>query len=846
MGEVYLARDTTLGRLVALKFLPPHLSEEADARLRFTQEAVAASALKHANVATIYEIGRGEDGTPFMAMEYCEGETLRQKLARGPLPVPDAVDYATQVACGLRHAHEAHVTGPDGVARHGVVHRDIKPANLIVTPEGVVKILDFGLAKVDDLTLTQTGATLGTALYMSPEQARGETVDARTDLWAVGVVLYEMLTGRPPFGGGYEQAVLYAIAHEAPAPLPENVPESVAGVVARCLEKDPAARYPSARDLVADLEEIKQDAVSGTSAARWPKRRRVGPRRSLLAFPLAFIVVAALAGVAFWVLREPNVSGKQVLAVLPFKSIGATEEHEMVTVGLHEVLTSRLTQLGWSQDAISFVPASEVSSDMSPDEVRTRFKATLVATGVVQFEGDVARLTLNLLDLATGTQRGSRNIDQQGGTTFALQDTAFTTLASLLEVQLQPAERTLLTEGGTTNPKANTFYLAGRGYLKQNTEPQMVRSLSMFEAALEEDPDFVLAEAGMGEAYWKRYTITKVPEWAERAIAHVERALQRNDRLAQVHAALGYIYDGQGLYAEAVEAYTRALDIEPRAAQYYKRRAITYRRMGEATLAEADYQQALLLDPNDWGGHYHYAIFLQYAGRYPEALASYKRAQALAPDNASIVNAMGALYWHTLQLDAAREAFEQSLALDSTNQTATGNLAVLYFYQRRYTDAVPLFRRALGWTPQNHEMLAALAHTHYRMPEHHAQAIDEYQQAIVLARENLRVTPYDPDLLGGLATYYAHTSQPDSALIYLDKLERALPSDLQDGEHPFGMGEVYAQLGRREQALAWLERGLALGGVWDRARYSPWLDTLRGEPAFERLLTRYPPPDFGF
>ncbi len=282
MGVVYKAQDTRLDRIVALKFLPHHLSADEAANKRFIHEAKAASALNHPNICTIYDIGETEEGRLYLAMEYIEGETLKAKVARGPLEVEEALDYTLQVARGLSKAHAA-----------GIVNRDVKPANVMVTGDGVVKIVDFGLAKVVDVSLTKTGSTLGTVAYMSPEQTRGEEVDARTDVWALGVVLYEMLTGKRPFKGDYEQAIIYSVLNVEPEPVAAlrlEVPEGLAQIVHRALEKDPDRRYPNAHALKADLE-----ALSSRASLTLPATPAVETSPAPTRLPGKWVVAAILA-----------------------------------------------------------------------------------------------------------------------------------------------------------------------------------------------------------------------------------------------------------------------------------------------------------------------------------------------------------------------------------------------------------------------------------------------------------------------------------------------------------------------------------------------------------------------
>ena len=269
MGVVYKALDTKLDRSVALKFLPPHLSMDEEAKARFIHEAKAASALDHVNIGYIHEIDETDDGQLFIAMAFYAGETLKKKITRGPLPIDEALDYAVQIAEGLGRAHEA-----------GIIHRDIKPANVMVTERGQVKIVDFGLAKVQDVSLTKTGSTLGTVMYMSPEQTRGEAVDHRTDLWALGVVLYELLAGERPFKGDYEQAIIYSVLNEEPealGALRSKAPEALAGVVEKLLQKDPEDRYQRVDDLLADLKALG----AGAQPVSMSPRPAVAPKRGL-------------------------------------------------------------------------------------------------------------------------------------------------------------------------------------------------------------------------------------------------------------------------------------------------------------------------------------------------------------------------------------------------------------------------------------------------------------------------------------------------------------------------------------------------------------------------------------
>jgi len=402
MGVVYKARDTRLDRTVALKFLPPHLAPSPEAQERFVREAKAASALDHPHIATVYEIGRTEEGRRFIAMAYYAGETLKAKLARGPLPIDFSIDCTTQIAQALARAHEA-----------GIVHRDVKPANVMVTEHDAVKLLDFGLARsADQSQLTRPGARMGTAAYMSPEQARGDDVDARTDLWSLGVLLYEMLSGERPFRGGRETAVLRAILHEAPVPLDEHrdeVPPALQRVVERCLQKEPERRYASAADLLEDLRAPHPAGDTTSSDVRSSNTEL--PPRVLSALSHSgwrtgvAMLLLTLIGVG-WVLwpHAPTLNdgvppvAERSVAVLPFTYLGAADSTDYFSLGITEEILGRLAQVS----ALSVISRTSVmqyrQTDKSLRQIGEELGVAAVVEGSVQQVGDRVRIHAQLID----------------------------------------------------------------------------------------------------------------------------------------------------------------------------------------------------------------------------------------------------------------------------------------------------------------------------------------------------------------------------------------------------------------------------------------------------------------
>jgi len=546
MGVVYKAEDTKLRRAVALKFLPSALIQDSAAKERFIQEAQAASVLDHSNICTLYEIDETEDGTVFMAMAYCEGETLKEKIEREPLPLQEAVDIIVRIAEGLAAAHEADI-----------VHRDIKPANIIITRRSEVRIVDFGLAKLKgQAALTRAGTTLGTAAYMSPEQARGEDVDLRTDIWSLGVIAYEMLTGRRPFRGEYEQALVYLILNVDPEPvtkLNKQIPAEFEKIVNKCLSKNSDERYAGVEELLQDMESARRDIKTEKSAilkrsisVRQPLLRMIRKNARMLAglMLLILITISVLANqrtVKSWFGFGAATAGRSV-AVLPFNFVGSGQADKALCDGLSEVLTNKLIRLERSHKPLWIVPAHEVRNlgAASATEARRIFRAALAVTGSMQRSGDIYRLTLNLIDTDTGLRRGtSININDTFSNLATWQENIVTEVAEKLDIEPLRQDLNDLSAGETYLPGAYISYLRGRGYLLDGSNAAFVDSaVHAFEGAVEQDSSFALAYAGLGEAFRMKYKQSDDPVYIDKSRSICNRALQTNGRLAPVYVIL--------------------------------------------------------------------------------------------------------------------------------------------------------------------------------------------------------------------------------------------------------------------------------------------------------------------
>jgi TolB-like protein len=598
MGVVYKAVDRRLGRTVALKFLPFELTRDDSAKARFEQEARAASAIDHPHICTIYEIDQTPDGQLFIVMAHYEGETLRQRLDRGPIGVGEAVEVALQVARGLAAAHS-----------RGIVHRDVKPANIITTPGGITKILDFGLARLPDVTsLTQVGTTWGTVGYMSPEQAQGGDVDHRTDLWALGVVLYEMLTGRRPFPTAPPTAAVYAILHTTPAPLrsvnPDIAPE-LDGIVTRALAKSPAGRYQSAADLVVDLV-----AVSGRTGSRARGAPESGSR------------------------RLPSI------AVLPFSDLSAAKDQDYFCEGLAEELINALAGIEGLRVAARTSAFRFKGGAFDPAEVGRTLNVETLLEGSVRKAGNRLRVTVQLVNVGDGYQLWSERYDRDLDDVFAVQDEIAHGVVAKLKVRLRGEPEAPLVRRSTADPEAYERYLKGRFAIDKR---QLDQATEYFERALAIDPNFALAQAGLAEALSLVgfYQLVPSAQVAPKARAAAERALAIDDGLSESHSAQAAVkilfeWDWRG----ASDCYRRAVELNPRffsSIQIYLL-AFVEGRFDEALelCRRASERDPLAHGPYSLAGTAHYC-----AGRFDEAVRLARQSAQCEPHYALAHRAIG-------------------------------------------------------------------------------------------------------------------------------------------------------------------------------------------------------------
>ena len=523
MGLVYKAQDTRLKRLVALKLLLPELTRDETAKQRFLQEAQAASALDHPNICTIHEINETPDGQFYLVMAYYEGETLKEKIEHGPLPITDAIDAAVQVGQGLAKAHEA-----------GITHRDIKPANLMLTADGTVKILDFGLAKLAGAEgITQTGTALGTVAYMSPEQLRGQEVDQRSDIWSLGVVTYEMVAGQRPFKGEQLQAVSVGILQSQPAPLTGSrtgVPLELERVVDRALAKAVADRYQTVADLLSELRTVKRALDSGATAA-------AGAEKAV-----------------------PSI------AVLPFSNMSPDPEQEYFCDGIAEELIDALARLEGLRVVARTSAFQFKGQALDVGEIGKRLKVGTVLEGSVRKAGNRLRINAQLINTSDGYHLWSERYDRQMDDVFAVQDEIARSVVEKLKVKLLGEHEAPVIKRPTDNLEAYNLFLKGRYYFSKLTKEALTRSLECFTQALAKEPTYAQAHAGVAVAqtvravYGGAVSREVMPSAKEAAL----KALALDETVADAHMALGSVlhyYDWDWLGAE--HQYRRALELNP-------------------------------------------------------------------------------------------------------------------------------------------------------------------------------------------------------------------------------------------------------------------------------------------
>ena len=855
MGEVYRALDTRLGREVAIKGLPEEFSRDPARLSRFEREARMLAALNHPSVAAIYGLEE-VDRTKFIVMELVLGETLSEKLARGGLALDESLSIARQIAEALEAAHE-----------RGIIHRDLKPANIKVTPEGRVKVLDLGLAKVFDVretgsdsdtslspTLvlegTQPGVILGTAEFMSPEQARGKPVDKRTDIWAFGCIVYEMLSGRRAFTGETATDVLAAIVTSEPRweLLPPTTPARIRDLLGRCLQKDPSRRLRDIGDARIEIEEALAEIVPphpirpGASApsleATPPPRPVSRPRRRVPAAAL-LTVLAALGLFATWRLIRPPRAGRvpaqKYLAVLPFRDLSGLPGGQLIGDGLVETVSARLQNVAGIQVVTPSASVAVADREPDPYKVARKLGANLLLRGAVQRQADRVRISYSLFSTVDRVSLASDTMEGSASELFAVQDRLAERLVSALG--LPSKTRRTPTPVGLDTASLQERYLKAIGSLQRYDRAASVdEAVSLLEALVTERPAAPLVQAALARAYLARFNLTHERRSIDLASSAVERARQLQPGSPEVNVTLGELDLRTGKPGDAVTAYRRSLSAQPNNFDALLGLARAYDAGGDAKHSEETYRRAIALQPANFAGYSKLAGFYFNHGRREAAAEMFRKVTQLTPDNARAFANLGACYFALGQFDRALDVFGKSVALEPTD-LAYSNIGTVQYYLRRYPESAAAFEKSLALTPTHYQNWANLGDALRLIPGREDRAAEAYTRSIALTRQELVTNPDDSLVHSYLSLCLAKTGRTAEAR---DHLLKSLASGPDPPELLFNAAIVANRSARPAEALQYLDRAVRAGFNAAVIENEPELTNLKTGGSFEKILKERP------
>ena len=862
MGIVYKAQDTKLERPVALKFLAAHAIEDPEHKARFVREAKAAARLDHQNICPVYEIDEA-DGQTFLAMAYLEGQTLKAKIAERPLKLDDALDIAVQTAQGLQAAHE-----------NEVVHRDIKPANLMLTEQGQVKIMDFGLAQLADRSqLTRTTTMLGTPAYMSPEQAQRRPTDRRTDIWSLGVVIYEMVTGRLPFEGERQEAVLYAIANEEPeriTALRAGLPMELDRIVAKALAKQPDERYPHVDDLLVDLRALQK--VSETTRVKSPPAALAAPLKRWIAAGALGLLTLGFGAYLLWHGLVPSeeditatrgsreaVSDQKMIAVLPFENLGAPED-EYFADGMTEEIISRLAALD-GLGVISRTSAMQYKeSPLSLRQIGEELGVDYVLEGTVRWQRSASgpsqvRVTPQLIRVAEDTHLWAERYNAVLADIFEVQSDIAKQVIEKLDIVLLEPQRQSLESQPTENLEAYNAYLRANEYFHRGREvhsgDEVRFAIQMYEEARQLDPTFALAHARQSIAHAWLYVwyVDRTEGRFALAKEAVDRALELDPGLPEAHHVLGLVYFSEDDSDRALEEYQIVLKSQPSNSEVFEEIGAVQLALGQWEESLTTLRTAMKLNPRFgrlacWAGGRSFGL-----RDFSEAMRSHDRAIQLTPDRSCPYHCKALIY---LNWDGSTERVGRFLEELPPNVDLEGsppinhNWVIVDMIERRYQEAL---RRLSSGSSKAYEflnfcipkdLLAAQIHGLMNQPERE-QAYYEAARDLLEARVEER--PKDGNAHSSLGIAYAGLGRRDDAIregrrgfeLLAGKRDVPLGFRLKD------LAQIYVMLGDYDEAIGQLEHLLSVPAFISAGylKVDPTWNPLRDHPRFLALLEKH-------
>ena len=825
MGTVYEAEDLQLHDHVALKTIRPDIASNPLAVERFKQEIRLGKRVTHSNVCRIHDLGtdRAENGTEFLflTMQFLSGETLSSRIGRGPMPQTEAMPLIEDMADALSAAHQAEV-----------IHRDFKSGNVMLV-RGANRtsavVTDFGLARGirDGGSLTGSGQ-VGTWDYMAPEQIIGGEITPSTDIYAFGVVMYEMVTGQLPFTGDSKGSVANKKLNDEPPPprnlaphLDTNWNEAILG----CLRKLPGERFQSAGEVKAALV---QNGVK--TRPRIVSRRRAKP---LLLGAIAALLLLIATG--FWFYQRWTALPEQKhLAVLPFENIGNDAANQAFTDGVVESLTSKLSQLERYQKSFWVVPSSDTRQIKSLDDAYRKLNVSLAVTGSIQHTPKGVILNANLIDAKNHRQLTSRTIRADSADLDVLQDRVWESVADMVDLQVNPQIARELAKGGTRQPEAYELYEQGLGYAHRYDADGFRQAINLFNEAIVKDPDYGLAYAGLANVYASEYALTKNPESFEKATSNAQRALQIDDRLAPVHVSLGRIYQQSGKLGKALAEFHRALQEDPASLEATYHIGEIYEAQGKFAQAEEAFGSLLDRRPGYWSAYSGLGAFYYRHGEFQKAAQQFQTMIKLQPRNSTGYHDLAGAYMAMGRYEEAVKTLEQGLAIEKTSRGYT-NLGAAYMYLKKYQEAADAMKKATQLDPHNDVLWRNLGDSYRQIPSRTADATSAYKQALEAATEELKINPNNTEVLSGIALYHAHLGEKQQAETFISKALQLAPKD---SDILFTSSLVYEIIGYRNQALVAIDRAVKAGFSIQDVEQEPELRNLRSDPKYQQWIQK--------